>query len=174
MPQEECKGGFIGILVCCSTRERIQVTCALARSHRRVGWFLKWDKGGGRSLTQATGLALGVCPPPWWCCVPGSCTVPCFCSWHCRSGSWSGAFCILFLIACQCSYFQSLGGFFVLCCSRRCLSRCKCLGWGSRYQHFIMASCSENVTIAQRKNEGEGGKNWNSMQKVFTVFRSHN
>ena len=24
----------------------------------------------------------------WWCCVQGSCAVPCFCSWHLRNGSW--------------------------------------------------------------------------------------
>ena len=28
--------------------------------------------------------------------------------------------------------------------------------------------------MAQRKKEGAGGKNCNSMQKVFTVFGSHN
>ena len=45
-------------------------------SHRRVGWFLKWDKDGGGLLTQATGLAQGVCPPPWWCCVQFPASAP--------------------------------------------------------------------------------------------------
>lgn len=29
-------------------------------------------------MGQAGGVAQVVCPPPWWCCVQGPCTVPCF------------------------------------------------------------------------------------------------
>ena len=27
-----------------------------------------------------------VCPPLWWCCVQGSCAVPCFCSLYFVAG----------------------------------------------------------------------------------------
>ena len=47
---------------------------------------------------------------PWWCCVQGSCMVPCFCSWHLRNGTWP--FCILLFIIVPamraCSFLQSL------------------------------------------------------------------
>ena len=41
-----------------------------------------WSEGRGGSRGQARGVAYVVCPPPWWCCVQGSCAVPCFCSQH--------------------------------------------------------------------------------------------
>ena len=37
-----------------------------------------WARAGGFSSL----------PNPLWCCVQGSCPVPCFCSWHLRNGSW--------------------------------------------------------------------------------------
>ena len=86
-----------------STREWKQVPLLL-------GCLLKWGEGWGRWVGLAGGVAQVVCLIPWWYCVRGSCTVPCFCSQHLKSGSWFVAFlylivhnfpqlCILSLIA---------------------------------------------------------------------------
>ena len=61
--------------------------------------------------------------------VKGACSVPCFCSWLFRSGCWVLVF--LYLLSricpnCACTQlFLVPYSFFVFCCSRRCLSRCK-------------------------------------------------
>ena len=80
---------------------------ALSLRGRRARWCLKWGESRGRS-----------------------CTVPCFCSRHLRSGNsffWS-FFILLFIICPNCTYMQLFLVpyiFFVFCCSRRCLSMCK-------------------------------------------------
>ena len=72
---------------CCSSREWKQVTSSLA-CKEPGSWFLILGEGRGVSRGWGGGVAQGVCPPLWWCWVQGACTVPCFCSGLCRSGSW--------------------------------------------------------------------------------------
>ena len=89
-----------------------------------------------------------VCPPLWWWCVPGACAVPCFCSQHpvfapSSSEVAVGFFlfvCLVFLYLvvqdlpqlCVHTVIFSPYGFFVFCCSRRLLSRCKHCSEGSQ------------------------------------------
>ena len=86
-------------------------------------------EGTNRLEGWAGWVALVVCSPPWWCCLQESCRVPCFCSWHLRSGSWVLAFLYLLFIICRnCECMQLLlvpYSFFVFCFWRRHLSSCK-------------------------------------------------
>ena len=97
-------------------------------------------------VDQAGGMARVVCPPLCWYCVQGVCIVPCYCYKLLRGGIWVfGLFCILLSIICpNCACTQLFlvpSSFFVFCCWRRCLSKCKhcskwpqvqsCLRWGS-------------------------------------------
>lgn len=49
------------------------------------------------------GWPRGVCPPPWWRRVQGSCAAPCFCPQHLRSGGWVLALLCLIVHAVICS-----------------------------------------------------------------------
>lgn len=81
---------------------------------------------------------------------------------------------LLFLIACECSYFQSLDIIFWCCVAPEDVCR-DASAWRAEVQvpAFHVASCSENVNTAQRKNE-EREKGTLKYAKVLTVFRSHN
>lgn len=46
----------------------------------------------------AGGMAWVACPPFWWWCVQGACTIPCFCSLTFRSNIWAFFF-FFFLIS---------------------------------------------------------------------------
>ena len=128
------------------TRDRTRVPCSgsaesqpLDHQGSPMSWSLKWGEGRGRSRGQTIWVAWVVCPPPWWYWVQGSCTVPCFFSWHLRSGGWVlvSFKIILLLISCpNCPCMQLFlvpYSFFAFCCWRKHLSRCKhCCSKGSQ------------------------------------------
>ena len=123
--------------------------CSCLLPEEGMSWSLIWGEGRGGSSGWAGGVAWVVCPPPWWCWVQGSCTVPCFCSQHLRSGSWVfWSFCILLSIICpSCACMQSFlvpYSFFVFCCLRRLLSRCKHCGKGFQVPACLNCSIVHN------------------------------
>ena len=84
-----------------------------------------------------------VCPSLWWCCEQGSCLVSCFCSPHLRS--WQPFRISLFIICpnCACRQFLVPYSFFVFCCWRRDLSRCKHSSKGSQVPACLTVAFEE-------------------------------
>ena len=85
---------------------------------------------------------LGGLPTPLWSCVQGACAGPCFCSWLLISGSW--VFLVFLSIICpNCACTQLFlvpYSFFVSCCLRRGVSRCKPCSRGSQVPVFLTPS----------------------------------
>ena len=80
------------------------------------------------AVAWARGVASG-CPAPWWCCVQGPRSGPCFC----RNGSWVLIFLYLTVHNLSQLHMHAIPyNFSVFCCWRRQLSRCKPCSKGSQ------------------------------------------
>ena len=110
---------------------------------RRVGWFLTWGEDRGGLVVWATGVTYVVWPLSCRCHVPRSCTVPCFAPSSSEMPVSLWCFCILlFVIAFACVQVCLVShGFFVFCCSRKRLSRCKHSRRGSQVPACLITFC---------------------------------
>lgn len=54
-------------------RVKTNVIGSLASSLSGAAGPSNWGKGKGRATVGLEGRLKVVCPPPWWCCVQGSC-----------------------------------------------------------------------------------------------------
>ena len=113
--------------------------------------FLTWGQGGGLTGAWAGGVAQVVCPPLWWWCVQGACSVPCFCSGLFKSGDWVFRSVCIFCPEFAPAVCMQSGlvpcGFFVLCCSRRGLLRCKYCNKGSQIPACLTKMMEECCSV---------------------------
>ena len=112
-------------------------------SLRWADWFLKWGEGRGGLVVWATGMTCVVCPPSCRCRVSKSYAVPCFApsSSEMAVGLWC-FYVLLFEIAFACVQLYLVPyGFFVVCCSKKCLFRCKRSHKGSRVPACPITFC---------------------------------
>lgn len=92
---------------------------------------------------------LGGLPSPWWCCVQGPWAVPALTS------SISGVAVGLWPFHCVCNcphytylqLFLVLYSFFVCCCPRRYLSRCKHSGKGSQIPAYLKTNHANTLIL---------------------------
>ena len=62
---EKFRPGLIGVRAAAGGRENKSEVPFLAPCGG-AGWSLKWGFGGGCGMSGVIGVALVVCPPPWW------------------------------------------------------------------------------------------------------------
>ena len=123
--------------------------CSLA-ARGGASWFLTWGECRHVSRGCASGVTQVVCPPLRWCCVQRACAVPCSCSRIFKRGSWVFwslcIFCPQFATTAHaCAYLLVLciNSFFVFCCLRRSVSRCKHRSKGSQ----VPACLTQTVSL---------------------------
>ena len=106
-----------------------------------------------------------VCPPPWWCCVQGSRTVPCFFSQHPRRGSWFLAF--LYLMA---HNLPQLWVYAILFSLLQFL--CILLLKEMFVQVQALQSRAPGLSLSQRHQNQTQAKALNSQSGVFSMYLS--
>ena len=125
--------------LCCKQRGASLFACLLPEEGRSL--FPTWVEGRGMSRGWAGGVAWVVCPPLRLRCVQGACPVPCFCSGSSKVAFWIFGLFVSFVQNWPQLHIHAFilapYSFFVFCCLKRGVSRCKhCspLAKGSRSQ----------------------------------------
>ena len=93
-----------------------------------MGWGWGW-------AGEMASVVWVVCPPTWWCCVQGTCTVLCFCSEHptfvLNSSAVAVGFLVFWYLVHNLPHLHRHANipysFLVFCCSKRHLSRLQAL-----------------------------------------------
>ena len=123
-------------------KNKRQVPCSLPEEGR-AGSLPVVTTGGVCRLGRKS--SLGGLPTPWWCCVQGPWAVPAFTPSlsGIAVGSWP------FHCVCNCPLHicAVLYSFFVCCCSRRRLSRCKHSGKGSQIPAYLKTNPANTLIL---------------------------